>query len=255
MSPIKVYYTRKNPASQAVYKYFMTPDHDSSLYANQTILWFQTDSEERYQKNLAEREPELRKFFWVNRPFTYQFNSAGFRSDEFDATAPGILFLGCSHTVGVGLPAETTFSNIIAKELNLKCYNLGVAGAANDTAFRLADYYIPRLNIKTVVFLSSERTRLELFTADQERLILMPSDSDVKENIRGFYRYWLSNDVNSNMQHRKNVLAIQQLCSQHGIKFYHREFLNFPLIDKARDLAHYGINSNRQIAEKILATF
>lgn len=232
----------------------MPPKHDSSCYANQTIEWFQTDSEERYQKNLSERENELRKFFWVNRPFTYQFNSAGFRSDEFDADAPGIVFLGCSHTVGVGLPVETTFSNIIATELNLKCYNLGVAGAANDTAFRLADYYIPSLNIKTVVFLSSERTRFELFTDNEERYILTPSNNTLKDSIRGFYRHWLSNDINSNVQHRRNVLAIQQLCSQRNIKFYHKEFLNFPLIDKARDLAHYGINSNRQIAQKILAT-
>ena len=154
--------------------------------------------------------------------------------------------------MGVGLPVETTFAHIVADQLNLRCYNLGVAGASNDTAFRLADYYIPRLNIKTVVFLSTERTRLELFTTNRDRLILMPGNSDVKEDMKGFYRYWIANDANSKLQQRRNVLAVNQLCDQHGIKFFHREFLNFPLIDKARDLAHYGINSHAQIAKKIL---
>ena len=236
----------------------MMPEHDSLQYANQNIPWFQTDSEERYQKNLLEHEPELRKFSWVNRRFTYHFNSAGFRSDEFDADAPGILFLGCSHTVGVGLPVETTLARRVSSELNLRCYNLGVAGSSNDTAFRLADYYIPKLNIKQVIFLSAERTRFELFTGSKERNILTQSNhanefSTVKDYVKGFYRCWIANDINVNLHYKKNMLAVAQLCTQHNVKFYHEEFFNFPLVDKARDLLHYGINSNAEIAKKILS--
>jgi hypothetical protein len=237
----------------------MILDHESLPYANQNLDWFQTDSEELYQTNQINRPDDLEKFGWSNSQFNYQFNSAGFRSDEFDADAPGVVFLGCSHTVGVGLPAQETFARVVAAELNLRCYNLGVAGSANDTAFRLANYYIPRLNTKAVVFLSSDRTRFELFTQNRERHILSPTNHareflEVKDQVKGFYRYWVANQTNLDLHYEKNRLAIAHLCATNNIKFYHKEFLQFPCIDKARDLAHYGIISNFQIAKKILDT-
>ena len=75
----------------------------------------------------------------------------------------------------------------------------------------------------------------------------------VREELKLFYRHWIMNNNNVDMHYAKNVGAIQQLCSANNIKFYHREFLKFPLIDKARDLAHYGIKSNNIVAKKILA--
>jgi hypothetical protein len=235
----------------------MCPQHLSSHFANQELNWAQTDSYEQYQKNLIEKRDELEQFGWIDQTFTYRYNSQGFRSAEFEESVPSAMFLGCSHTLGVGLPMEATFSHMVSTSLNLKNFNLGVPGSSNDTAFRLAHYYIPRLKPTIVVFLSTERTRFELFDQDNIQHILTFSNRNnsfkhVRDDVKGFYRHWIMNNNNIDMHYAKNVGAIQQLCSANNIKFYHREFLTFPLIDKARDLEHYGIKSNNIVAKKIL---
>jgi hypothetical protein len=232
--------------------------HDSLQFANQVLNWAQFDTYDRYQANLQNQYAELEKYGWIDQSFTYQFNSHGFRCDEFDQSEPSVMFLGCSHVVGVGLPIESTLSYIISKQLNFKNHNLGVAGGANDTAFRLADYYIPRLTPKIVIFLSTERTRFELFTNENYPEILTVnrvknSLAPLKPGVEGFYRYWITNTLNTEWHDKKNVLAIKQLCAEHNIKFYHHEFLKFQLLDKARDLAHFGVRSNNTIAQSILS--
>jgi hypothetical protein len=232
-------------------------EHQNSFITNQEVNWFQLDSEEYYQKNLAERRSDLERFGWIDKTISYKFNSCGFRSDEFDG-APNVMFIGCSHTLGLGLPVEQTFSHIISTELNLKNFNLGVAGSSNDTAFRLAYHYIPKLKPSMVIFLSTERTRFELFTEDNSSFILSYSNrtnslQNVKEEVKGFYRHWIVNDNNIDLHYTKNILAIKQICLDNNIKFYQKEFLNFPMMDKARDLAHYGVKSNMSIAKKILS--
>ena len=233
-------------------------EHMNSFRANQELEWFDPDTQEYYQKNLATRREELERFDWIDHPFTYKFNSRGFRSDEFDTPAPNVMFLGCSHVFGVGLPVEATVAHIVSQALNLKNYNLGVGGSSNDTAFRLANYYISRLRPTVVIFLSTERTRFELFTEDGNGHVLSYSNrtnsfQSVKEDVKGFYRHWIVNSVNVDLQYEKTTLGLKQLCSINNIKFYHQEFLNFPMLDKARDLAHFGSKSNRAIADKILA--
>jgi hypothetical protein len=232
----------------------MCPQHLSSRFANQELNWAQTDSHEQYQKNLIENRDELEQFGWIDQTFTYRYNSQGFRSDEFEESVPSAMFLGCSHTLGVGLPVEATFSHIVSTSLNVKNFNLGVPGGSNDTAFRLAHYYIPQLKPTIVIFLSTERTRFELFTENNENNILSYNNFQfVSEELKPFYRHWIMNNNNVDMHYAKNVGAIQQLCSANNIKFYHKEFLTFALVDKARDLAHYGVKSNNIVAKKILA--
>ena len=78
------------------------------------------DTEERYLENLKLKRPEMESNGWINQEITYKFNSFAFRCNEFTSD-PSILFLGCSHTVGVGLPIEHTWPTIVANNLNLKC--------------------------------------------------------------------------------------------------------------------------------------
>ena len=213
---------------------------------------------EQYQKNLIEKPDQLKQFGWIDRTFTYRHNSQGFRSAEFETSGPSAMFLGCSHTLGVGLPVEATFSHIVSTSLNVKNFNLGVSGGSNDTAFRLAHYYIPQLKPTIVVFLSTERTRFELFDEDNIQHVLSFNNRNnsfkhIRDDVKGFYRHWLMASTNIDMHYTKNIMAVKQLCLDNNAKFYHREFLTFPMVDKARDLAHYGVESNSIVAKEILA--
>ena len=85
--------------------------------ANRTVKWLPWDTEERYIENLKLNPQALENNGWINKEFTYQFNSFAFRCEEF-TNDPSILFLGCSHTVGVGLPIEHTWPTVVANKLN-----------------------------------------------------------------------------------------------------------------------------------------
>jgi hypothetical protein len=224
--------------------------HQYSKYANQTLSWLPMDTEKRYLDNLNKNYDLLKKYNWIGTDISYKFNSYGFRSDEFSHD-PGIVFLGCSYTVGVGLPVESTWSHIVSTKLNLKRYNLGIGGASNDTAFRLGHHWIPQLQPKLVIFLSTEPTRTELHTASMVENIGV--DEDVYTNS-AYYKEWITNQANVDMNYEKNLLAIKQICSEHNIKFRHEKFSNIKKTAQlARDLAHPGIESNKLIAGYFLS--
>lgn len=65
----------------------------------------------------------LEKNNWINNSFTYSFNRDGFRCKEF-TDGPNIMFLGCSLTVGIGIPESTRWTDIVADKLNLRCANI-----------------------------------------------------------------------------------------------------------------------------------
>jgi len=230
----------------------MTPKHSNSSLAKQELLWHGTDSEELYQKNLIKNRSQLEQFGWIDRPITYRFNKHGFRADEFDSISPSVVFLGCSHTLGVGLPVESTWAHLVSTKLKIKNYNLGIGGASNDTAFRLAHYWIDQLKPSVVIFLSTERTRVELHIDDDQiyDVSVWPIGFSMVDT---FAKSWISNDTNSNMNYLKNTLAIKQLCSEYGIKYIQEEVLSVCAIDKARDLQHYGEKTNRGIAAMFLS--
>lgn len=226
--------------------------HQQSNLANQELAWFGTDSEELYQKNLAENFEKLKQYNWIDQKIIYKFNRRGFRADEFTPSEKSVVFIGCSHTLGVGLPIESTWPYIISSELNLKNYNLGIPGASNDTAFRLANYFIPQLMPDVVIFLSSDRSRVELHTINQQIKDINAWNYQA-DYTKNFMKDWLSNDINTDMNYLKNTLAIKQICNEYNIKYLQEEFSNIPTLDKARDLQHFGITTNQHIAKMFLS--
>jgi hypothetical protein len=228
------------------------PKHFNSNMANQRVLWNGLDTYELYQTNLRDHYDDLQRFGWIDKEIIYEFNSHGFRADSFDSDQASVVSLGCSHTFGVGCDYESTWSFLVSSSMGLKNYNLGVGGSSNDTAFRLANYWIPKLMPKVVVFLSTELTRLELHLADGEI-----NNFSVWSDLSGnqFYKHWMSNDINSTMNHAKNVLAIKQICDQNHITFIHESFDDFIYlhVDRARDLQHFGVKTNRKFADQVLS--
>jgi len=223
----------------------MNIDHNPyQCYANQELKWLPMDTENLYKRNLKVNYFLLEKFNWLNSNFTYKFNSQGFRCDEF-TNSPSIVFLGCSITVGIGIPVETTWASLVSNQLNLSCYNLGIGGSSNNTAFRLAHIWLKKIKPKVVVFCQTYPERLEVFN---ENGIISNIASDCGE----FYNHWLSNENNSALNQIKNRLAIQQLCNSFDIKFVHTSVHNFEFIDQARDLAHPGITSNQKFSKLVL---
>ena len=134
-------------------------------YQNKQLYWCDMDDAQLWQANM--NNSATRKLLEINgwdqpNTITYNFNSHGFRCTEFDQE-PGIITLGCSFTGGVALPEDKIWPTLIAKQLNLKLWNLGVGGASMDSCFRLLNHYISKLNTQMVLFLTPPPNRFELF--------------------------------------------------------------------------------------------
>jgi hypothetical protein len=206
------------------------------------------DTEELFDENMLNDEGRLRleKLSWTKNSITYKFNDQGFRSDEFDDTGDSIVFLGCSHTVGIGMSWDNTFSKIVSDTLKLKCFNLGRGGGSMDSCFRFAYYWLEKLKPKIVVILNPSRYRKELIKTDSI-CYLSPNRSNKYEE---FYRDWLLEEQNVNMSKEKNSLAIEFLANKISSKFISLEFNNDD--GKARDLSHGGLKWHNSIAKTIL---
>lgn len=222
---------------------WMQPD------SNQTFEWYSIDSYEEYKKNLKESLPKLQSNGWYPEvKFTYKFNNHGFRCDNF-SDVPSIVFLGCSNTLGVGLPIETTFSHIVSQQLGLANYNLGVCAGANDTSFRIGYWFIPKIKPKIVVNTVTYSHRFEIL--DPEPTVMSPQHTPF--NYSRFYKQWINEENNLICNLNKNDLALNMICHQHNIKYISLDVSSlYQRPDKARDLVHAGVDSNIFHSKKIL---
>jgi hypothetical protein len=218
-------------------------------YSDISINWLPSDTEELYKKNLVEQRSLLEKNNWIDRKFTYTFNSEGFRSERF-TNNPTAMFLGCSNTIGIGLPVENVWPTLVAKQLNMSCANLGQGGASADTAFRLCLGWIDKIKPKIVIFLQPPGIRWEMVR--YQKIEFLGAGFSPRMGYEPYMNDYWSDDNNNHFNTEKNTLAIQQLCAQRNIKFY--KIAGMPPHDQkdlARDLAHAGIKTHQKLAEQV----
>jgi len=216
-------------------------------HANKSLDWLPMDTKELYEKNLKEKYQLLKQHDWIDKSFTYKFNSHGFRCNEF-TDKPTIMFLGCSFTCGIGLPIEFIWPELLSKNLNMHCANLGIGGGSNDAAFRLCNGWIDIINPQLVILLPPPPDRLELLNSTTINNLSLSWE----QSTDSFLKEWIMDDNNSYFNNLKNKLAIQNICVTRNIKFLALEFGQMHSVDLARDLSHSGIKSNKIFAEHIL---
>lgn len=98
-------------------------------YKGKTIDWYQTDSLERYQSNLKYKSDD---WIYRNQKISYQFNSRGYREQEFDQIdwANSIVIFGCSNVLGVGLALEHTIAKQLGRMSGRPVVNMGVGATS-----------------------------------------------------------------------------------------------------------------------------
>lgn len=230
----------------------MIPTHFNQHLASTTQLWSATDSEEKFNENCKTEEQyiKLKSLGWLEPGvITYKHNSHGFRDVEFDQQPAGMA-LGCSHTFGVGVRHEQAWPTQLQRMLGQKIWNLGIPGAALDTCYRMLEYWIQHLNIKFVVCAVPDISRYEVFDGNWSN-IFFPNKRTPKW-LLGYQKNFLLYDQNSEMNRRKNLQAMQYICSKHNVQFYYDLLEDFVDSRDARDLMHCGALAQEKLATKFL---
>jgi hypothetical protein len=127
-----------------------------------TVRWLSLDSEENYVTAGNAYAPE---------DVSYVFNQHGYRCDEFDTELKfdlKILFLGCSVTMGEGLPLDEVYAHRIVthlRSLGLKVpyWNAALPGRSVDHAARMLTCMAPVLRPDIVLAYLPDLHRREIF--------------------------------------------------------------------------------------------
>lgn len=196
-----------------------------------------------------------RKHFKNYGPVVYRFNEIGFRthSVEYFKKDP-ILVLGDSFTLGLGVNAEDRYSDAIEKTLSVQVLNFSLNGASNDWIFRklqqLLSYFDPQAIIIHYTF-SHRRERPESSWDDNERTECDPYYS-CEENLNN----WSDNFFKINLLTAGTKVVHSFIPNWHTQPVDYSKFGNNILqptkkIDFARDGFHYGVNTNRLLAQQL----
>jgi len=255
------------------------------LYRSTSVEWCGMDSKENFDENIKDaNKSKIIRDMGFDKPgcITYTYNSRGFRDREFDHTPSGIA-LGCSFTQGIGIPAKHTWPSQLSNMLKTNIWNLGVGGGSSDTAYNLLEHYLDELNVQFVVLCAPFMARFEFFRGEEPVRIIGNNlvdqrwyDSFLKDcfateknsltNLKkkvleiqpdqqlydSFTKEWFATEKNSLINQKKNKLAMQQMCYQRNIPFYHLHVATDFRFDKAaRDCTHSGIDSNLEFAVKM----
>lgn len=231
--------------------YEISPDHPNTLKKNLTLYWSGMDTEDRFLKNWSS-EPtrsQLINFNYTDQTtITYKYNSHGFRDSEFDSTPSG-LALGCSFTEGIGIEENQTWPKVLSKKLNFNIWNLGIGGTGADTCFRMLAYWIDKLHIKFVTMSVPPVDRVEVFFDGAPSTLT--NNQQQFGILKSWFKVWASEDQNHQISRLKNILAIEQICSQRNIPLVYMNVEDWDPYDRARDLSHLGTKSNEVFANKI----
>jgi hypothetical protein len=238
------------------------PWHPGVSSANTVSEFLPTDTKESFE-NFCQ-VPEYREYFrqqgWLEPgAITYKFNRYGFRSDEID-DRDCMIALGCSFTIGIGLPVESTWPQIVGQQLGLVPYTMAWGGTSADTCFRLAEYWVPQLKPKAVFMLTPPPSRFELIRASGMPPIenYMPSsETHSATEIDSFLKHWHTMEENARLNQKKNKLAIRAMCAEHDIPFFAYDAFDHMAksreeIGYARDRMHGGTGGHRRLSERML---
>lgn len=229
-----------------------TPRHNNTRHRSRTMYWAGSDQRDRWETNL--KNPSTRQYLedngWLDEhAITYTYNSHGFRTQELDST-PGYLALGCSFTEGVGLGEHQIWPTMMSNMLGARVWNLGIGGASLDTCFRMLDYYINHMSVMGVFLLQPPQDRFELHTPNWIKCFIPAMAYNAEDEE--IFKSWITDERNSSMNVRKNMLAIKRLCQEHTVKLVTRQCseLNAGIPEcLARDMMHFGEKNQKHIAD------
>ena len=110
--------------------------HSGGPAINGEVKWVGADFESTFEENIK-KYPEYLQYY-VDNPITYKVNKQYFRS-TFDfkpnKKKKVNLFLGCSHTFGIGLHWEHTWPYLLSQNLDEDIINLGVPGGCMEVSY------------------------------------------------------------------------------------------------------------------------
>jgi hypothetical protein len=234
---------------------------------NKNIFFSHSDNEINF-KYLLKTQPT--DWYYRDNPINYIRNRLGHRCKNIEDIDLNNYFLttGCSNTEGIGLHLEDTYSHVLSETLNCDYYNLSLGGTGIDILFYNLVTWLSKVKQKPK-FIVLQNPTYTRFSLKEGSTIgkggpWIANNSNLSENDQNKLNFFVLGDEIQYFEHQyemkkkmiKNIVDVPIIDvyfpDVKSIKEFQLEnvlFLN--IIDKARDNAHAGRLSNKQIANQI----
>lgn len=216
---------RSSPMSQIGMTHLFNRKED--FRKGQTHQWAPSDSPEQYKLVAKDGRPN-----YTTADFNYEFNSHGFRCDEFVEEADlSILFLGCSYTEGIGLPLEDIWPTFLLNKIRsipqntgkkIPYWSLALGGSSIDTAARVLYEHIDLIKPRYIFYLLSSMQRRE-FCFDNTLITSWfpnPSSSYTKTSEFDVVSRVFVNDNYALYETNRSLMILNQLVAHTGTKIF-----------------------------------
>jgi len=226
-----------------------------------TFKFIPSDGEDTWLTNLKFKNNNSLKYY-LDNPIEYKLNNCGFRTpDDFNSTDTGNIFLGCSHTFGIGHHLENVWSYKLNNVIGGKFWNLGMGGTGVASHFRILLAYYKELKIKNIFHFAPMYPRYEFIQNGKPKNYII---ANYNEEWKSTFGDLMINSLLTNEQCEMNWItytsAIKGLASQIGCNYYLIEGDNgWHGADdnslQARDLMHHTTEYQHKIYKDFLKLY
>lgn len=230
---------------------------------NTTVDWYSSDSKKAFNKRLEETPDDENLLYYKKNPIKYELNNYGFRTPvDFTQGLTGNLFLGCSHTFGIGHYLKNVWSWKVNKAIGGNFLNLSVPGTGIATSTRLLYYFKDILKPKNIFLHSPHSNRFEMYNARGGWTTFNPASEFWNETgLSHYYRKLLMSEDNQKMHRMVHFNMIKTMAKDIGADLYCLPPIGMfsaveplPIPNKARDY-HLPVVNHNVLAERYLMAY
>jgi hypothetical protein len=231
-----------------------TGDNHSDISLN----FISGDLEQQFIENALTQPPD---WYYRDIEITYSYNNYGHRCKNFKDIDQDnyILFIGCSHTMGVGLELDKTYPHLLSKKLQMDYYNLAIPATGIDIVeYNLLTWFFKQQKKpKLVVIQWPDHSRFVEYDAERHNVIehgTWDNEPDYVSfivNAEDTGMYYARKAMTTKLL--KNIIDVPMvLFNFGGQQGYWVYDLSMPRLDRARDLSHSGNKSHAEFTKTLL---
>ena len=252
--------------SKILQSYDNTPLLESprDLPKNTIIDFWDTDTEDKFN---AREKKYGKKWYWFKKKVSYKINKLGYRMKQFEEidTNNCIAVFGCSHTVGVGINNEDTWSYKIAKNMNCDLINASIPGGSNDLMLINLIKLLKKIKPKLIVMSWTSLLRKSFWNNGNVIMHILNGAIFDKDKIwEPSFNNYVKNDIQHQWEFKLLKDTVDLLCKFANIPVWHITMWDMFSFDKsiekfiwhkpdselkpaARDTVHPSIELNNNI--------
>ena len=193
----------------------------------------------------------------------YRFNQHGYRCDNFNnKNGLKIVSIGCSWTMGEGLPFENTYPEYfrmkIQNEAGIPCinWNLGLSGVSNDYICRTLVFAMEILKPDIVIVCFTSPSRREYISVDGKLYNLYNKIGELrglnrKDNAIIKHYYGMTSAFQDQLNFFMNYKFIENLMEFHKTKWLFSSIYSGRIIEQNMNQIHYALDMEKFVAEGI----